>query len=143
VIGEKIVVTIQLEPADEQQLRELASSQGQDVTELASCVLKEYLHRSPPTAKAEARVPAAESQLLQDINQGLPEATWQRYHELVIRRREGTLTRDEHEELKSLTNAIELAHARRIERLTELAQLRRISLDELMDQLGIRDPGYV
>jgi hypothetical protein len=73
----------------------------------------------------------------------LPEAVWLRYHRLVAKRRDGTLTDNEYEESKSLTDDVELAHARRVEKLVDLARLREVSLDDLMAELGLRNPGYV
>jgi len=112
---------------------------------LAKCVLEDYLRRRPTgiATRTVPGLPRGEARLLQEINQGLPETTWRRYHELVARRRDSTLTADEHEELKSLTDSVELAHSRRMERLADLARLRGVSLDESMAELGLRDPGYV
>lgn len=138
------MVTIQLEPAKERQLREIASARGQDAADLARRAVEEYLRNvAASTARGGARLTKAEAQLLQEINQGLPEAAWARYHELVGRRRDGTLTEQEYEELTRLTDEIELAHARRMEKLADLARLRHVSLDEIMDELGLQDPGYV
>lgn len=77
------------------------------------------------------------------INEGMPQESWRRYHELNDKRLAETITNDELCELRSLTDVIELANARRLERLIELAQLRKIKLGDLMEELGIRDPGYV
>jgi hypothetical protein len=38
---------------------------------------------------------------------------------------------------------MERANVERLKKLIELARLRGVKLEELMDQLGIRDPGYV
>jgi hypothetical protein len=94
---------------------------------------------------AERRAPhlsAEEAYLLQKINETLPEQVWQRYYELVGKRKAQTLTPEEHEALKDMTNRIETAHARRMEYLVKLAQIRRVSLDDVMNQLGIAPPGY-
>jgi DNA repair photolyase len=134
-----------LEPAKERQLRDFASSQGQDASEVARRAVEEYLRRVSATNAAQVglHLSKAEAKLLQEINQGLPESIWRRYHELVGKRREGTLTDDEYEELKSLTDDVELAHARRMEKLADLARLRQVPLDDLMAELGLQDPGYV
>jgi hypothetical protein len=112
---------------------------------LAGRAVEDYLRRlsvahSPSDAP---RLSKAEAQLLQEINRGLPEVTWRRYHELIAQRRAGTLTDDEFDELKRLTDTVEVTHARRMEKLAELARVRQISLDELMAELGLQDPGYV
>jgi hypothetical protein len=84
-----------------------------------------------------SRLTAAESQLLMRINQGLPDDLDCRYSELIARRRDETLTTDEHEELLRLTDQIERLEADRLEALAELARIRGIALSTLMRDLGI------
>ena len=79
-----------------------------------------------------------ETELLQKINQSIPITLWQPYKKLVAQRKEGALTQSEHEELLRLSDQIERLHAERIGYLVELAQLRNVSLTELMDELGIQ-----
>lgn len=79
-----------------------------------------------------------EGELLQKINQSIPESLWQPYRILVNRRDAGELTPDENEELIRLSDQIEERHAARIGYLVELAQLRQVSLPDLMDALGIQ-----
>lgn len=81
-----------------------------------------------------------EAELLQKINQGLPSALQQRYDELTTRLQAGTITSTEHQELLQLIDKIELADAERMQHLIELAQLRNLSIDELMNQLNINPP---
>lgn len=81
-----------------------------------------------------------EATLLQKINQGLPEASLQRYGELTEKLRAESISIAERQELHRLIDQIELADAERLQHLIELAQLRGVSLDELMDQLGIQPP---
>jgi hypothetical protein len=83
-----------------------------------------------------------EAELWQEINAGWSVESWQRYHDLVAKRRAETLTEDEYTELADLTNEREVAHASRIERLFELADLRQTTIEDVMDQLGIKAPGY-
>jgi hypothetical protein len=87
-------------------------------------------------------LPKAESELLLKINQGIPEDVWKRYNDLITKRRAETLTPDEYDELLRLTDQIEALNVRRIEYLSELASLRKTSLSNLMEQLGIRTPPY-
>ena len=56
----------------------------------------------------------------------------------MSRRRAGTLTPEEHQELLRLTGEAERLQAERIERLAELARLRGTSLGAVMNELGIR-----
>lgn len=79
-----------------------------------------------------------ESELLLAINRDLPAEVLERYRALMNRRRAGTLTPEEHQELLSLTDEAERLQAERIEHLAELAQLRGKPLGALMDELGIR-----
>jgi predicted ATPase len=81
--------------------------------------------------------------LLQQINQGLPQETWQRYHELIDKRRAESLTPDEHATLIALSDQIEELNARRVGYLVELARLRQTPLEALMQQLGIQTLPYV
>ncbi|MCP5095947.1 MAG: STAS/SEC14 domain-containing protein [Chloroflexi bacterium] len=87
-------------------------------------------------------LPQAESGLLEKINRGLPEPLWQRYEHLSKQRRAETLTADDHAELMKLSDQLEVLHAERIKYLIELAQLRKQSLSDLMNELGIQPIDY-
>jgi hypothetical protein len=134
-------ITIELTPELERQVRERARAAGvaaEDyVRNALAQQLKETSSNSPPCLSLE------ESRLLVEINQGLPEEAWRRYQQLVSKRQAATLTTDEHEDLKLLTDEIETANAKRLAKLVALARLRQVSLDALMEELGIRDPGHV
>lgn len=79
-----------------------------------------------------------EGELLQKINRGIPKTIWQPYAELVAQRDAGELTTETHDELIRLSDQIEELHAERMGYLVELAQLRQIPLEDLMDALGIQ-----
>jgi uncharacterized phage infection (PIP) family protein YhgE len=81
-----------------------------------------------------------ETELLEQINQGLPEQLQSRYDELQIKQQKAMITSEEHEELISLIDPVEQASCDRLRALIELSQLRQISLDALMNQLGIHHP---
>lgn len=81
--------------------------------------------------------PADEATLLQRINRTLPPGTQRRCDELLAKRDAETLTAAEHDELLRLSDQCEIEHADRVAALIELAQVRRISLGELMATLGI------
>ena len=80
----------------------------------------------------------AESELLRTINQGIPSATQQRLDALIAKRQAHTLTRGEHQELLQLTAQIEQRDAERLQHLIALATLRHVTLDALMQQLGLQ-----
>jgi len=86
------------------------------------------------------RLQPDESELLIKINQGIPEKLQRKYNELLHKRDEKTLTNDEYEELLRLTDQMEILDAKRIEHLTELANIRNKPLVLLMDELGIKPP---
>jgi hypothetical protein len=81
-----------------------------------------------------------ETDLLQQINKGLPPTVRVRYDELAVKLHEETITPAEHEELLRLIDQIEQADVERLRCVIALAQLRGVSVDTLMDQLGIRQP---
>ena len=76
--------------------------------------------------------------MLERINQGLSPEAQQRYDELTAKRRAETLTPAEHRELLTSIDQIERADAERVHALIELAQLKNVSVDALMAELGIQ-----
>ena len=131
-----MAVTLDITPELEAQVRAAAARQGLDADRFILNILQERLH----VTENVPRLTETEADLLQKINQGLPQDVWQRYTELVAKRRAETLASEEHEELISLSDQIEQANATRMEYLVELAQLRRVSLESLMRDLGIPPP---
>ena len=130
--------TIDITAELEARLLEEAAQQGLAPQDYIVQRLQDQLQRSPtPTPPC---LPKEEAQLLQKINQGLPQATWQHYHQLLEKRRAETLASDEKQILISLSDQIEEANSRRMEHLVHLAQLRHTSLTNLMEQLGIKAP---
>lgn len=92
------------------------------------------------TLKARERTPVLserESELFLQINQGLPLRTRKRLNKLIEKRQSHTISENELQELRRLTNRIEKSDAVRLKCLIELAALRNVSLDTLMRQLGL------
>lgn len=83
-----------------------------------------------------------ETQLLKQINHGITDDQRMRYNFLNEKLHEGNITEDEHKEFLNLVEQIELADAQRIHALIQLAQIRNISVEELMQQLQILRPTY-
>ncbi len=93
------------------------------------------------SVQADRRAPRLaqrETELLAEINRGLPETSLARFRRLVKKRRKSALSPVEVEELRALSDHFEEIEARRAERLVELAGLRKTPLPELMRELGIR-----
>ena len=80
----------------------------------------------------------AESELLLTINQGIPSATQQRLDTLIAKRQAHTLTAEEPRELLQITQQIEQRDAERLQHFIALAALRHVTLDALMQQLGLQ-----
>ena len=79
-----------------------------------------------------------ESELLAKINQPVLPAIHQRHHELMAKRRAQSITEREYDELLVLIDKLEKADAERIRCMRELARLRKVSFDEVIQQLGIK-----
>ncbi|HSH04739.1 MAG TPA: STAS/SEC14 domain-containing protein [Anaerolineae bacterium] len=86
---------------------------------------------------------AEESDLLLKINQPIEASVQEKYNELWAKKENDDLSADEHQELLSLIEKIELADAQRVLHLGELANLRGLSIDELKKDLGITKASYV
>jgi len=129
-----MTLNLKIDPALEQRLREQAARRGVDADSYAVAAIKEKLQID---ARPSPQLSHDESELLLQINEGLPEKTWVRYDELIAKLRAQTLTDLEHEELMRLTDVIEEDHAERIRLLGRLAKLRDVPLESLMRQLGI------
>jgi hypothetical protein len=80
----------------------------------------------------------AETRLLLKINQDLPAITRQRLNELIDKRQAHVITPTELEELMQLTEQAEEFGVKRLKYLIDLAALRHIPLNELMEQLGLK-----
>ncbi len=78
-----------------------------------------------------------EAGLLRKINRGLSLAQAQRLHSLNQKRQEALLSESERTELLALVEKSEQLDALRLRHLTVLAQLRNVSVQQLMTQLGI------
>lgn len=108
-----------------------------DLETLTAQVLNVRAKRKAPCLSAD------ESELMLKINQGISPDIQARFDSLVAKRQAETLTPEEHRELVALTEQIEAADAERIACLSELARIRGMPLDTLMQELGIQPPAYV
>jgi hypothetical protein len=134
-----MTITLEITPELEEVLRQRAQRAGLPPDGYILKLLRERLgggERLPP------HLPHEETELLQQINQGLPPETWARYQALKEKRDARTLTPDEHAELLALTDEVELWNARRLELVLALARLRQVPLRVMMDELGLTPPPY-
>ena len=130
----KVQVTSQIEIDIDEVLKSVAQLESDDLEQVVNKLIALQAQRRA------ASLSPAETDLLQQINQGLPSTIRTRYRELHAKLHEETITPAEHEELLQLSDQIEQADAERLRHLIALAQLRQVSVDTLMDQLGIRRP---
>jgi hypothetical protein len=134
-----MTVTVQLPKKLVEALRTLAERTGQDLDGTIAGLLEEQLQcqagLSPPPQPAPT-----ESELLQQFQQGLSEATWERYHELQGKREAEQLSPAEQRELIALADVIEGWNVRRLELAQQLADRRGVSWQQIVEELGLAAP---
>jgi len=132
----KVHVTSSIEIDFAEVLNGLAQLETSELEPLVEQIIAlQARRRAPCLTKNEA-------DLLQRINQGPPPEARRRYAELTAKLHQETITSEEHQELLALIDQIELADAERMRHVIALAQLRQVSVDALLHQLGIRSHPY-
>jgi hypothetical protein len=132
----KVQVTSQIEIDLDEVLHGLARLGSKELEQFVDKVIALQAQRRAPS------LPKDEAALLPQINQGLPAEIRQRYDALNAKLHDETMAPEEHEELLTFIDRIELADAEQMQLLIALAQLWRVSSDTLMEQLGIRRTTY-
>lgn len=112
----------------------LLGVQGLDSETLEQFADKVLLLRAERRAES---IPLDEVPLLKQINAQLSPDTQTRFVELKSKRQAEELTTAEHKELLGIVDQIEQRDVERLQALTELAQLRNVTVHELMNQLGL------
>lgn len=130
-------IPIKLPPELEEKLLESASEAGMDVNQYVLEILEGQLRHGASKGGEKAE---RESELLQKITLGIPDAIWKRYDYLQGLREREQLDPEELAELIRISDQMEKANAERMKYLVELAKLRNVSLRGLMLTLGIK-PG--
>lgn len=136
-----MTLVIDMAPEMEGRLRDQAAREGLAPERYVLQTVAERLDRADDANTPH--LPQAEAELLDRVDLGVSPEDWDRYHALIGKRDDGTLTGEEHRELIGLSDGIEVANARRIGALVELAALRHTSIEELMQLLGIPSYTYV
>jgi hypothetical protein len=126
----------QLHLSGAQLIEAVEGLDASDLDRLAIKVAALRARRNPSVLSTD------ESALFAIINRALPEGDRDRLAQLSRRRREETLTPAEHTQLLELQQRVDALHASRMKALAELAALRGVTLDEIMEQLGIRFPDH-
>jgi hypothetical protein len=127
---------------DESRIREIAQIEAE-----ADCTIGAGGHISLESVPGPAMVSesadvltVAETDLLLEINRGIPEQIHERYETLLEKRDDEALSEAEYRELLDLSNQIEGFGVSRLEALVKLAILRQVPLSNLMDDLEIQSP---
>lgn len=131
-----MTITLELPPELEKNIKEAAAKTGSRPEEFVLSAVQERLSKT--AGSPNTHLSKSESELLLAINHSFSHVNWQRYFELIDKRDAEKITPDELGELISITNDVEEANAKRLQYLIELAQLRSVSLDELMEELDLR-----
>ncbi|WP_071191229.1 STAS/SEC14 domain-containing protein [Trichormus sp. NMC-1] len=128
---------VELQLSSEDLLKVVEQLNQADLKQFISQVIALQAQRNAPSLQKQ------ESEILLKINQSIPLDIQKSYNNLIDKRDAETLTDNEYRELLHLTEMIEKQQAQRIEYLIELAKLRGISLNILMENLGIQTQVYV
>jgi hypothetical protein len=78
-----------------------------------------------------------ETELFREINDSFDEVFWHRYKELREKLEDETMTPTENEEFLKMNEEVEAKNVIRLRSVAELAQLRQMSIPDLMSQLGL------
>ena len=132
----KVQVVSQVELDFDEVLKGVERLETKELEQFLTQVMAIRAQRRAPS------LPQEEAELLQKINQGVPPKVRSRYDELHEKLLDETLTPDEQQEFIGLSDQIEFADAERLKHLILLAQLRNVTVDGLMDQLGLRRRVY-
>src|SRR5260370_22759982 len=132
-----MTVTVALSSELIAALRALAGRTGRDLSSTIAGVVEEQVQKHAAEDLLPPHVPQAEADLLERIQRGLPEATWQRYDELQELRELEQLTPDQHRELIALTDEIEGWNVRRLQLAKQLADLRGVPWQKVVQELQL------
>lgn len=121
-------ITINLSHQIEEKLKSITTQNGMALEDYIEQLIAENIDESL----------SKEDQLLLKINKGIAIEKWERFYELKAKREAENLTGNEHQELIEVYSEIEEVHAQRLLYLVELADLKGISVRDLMNELGIK-----
>ncbi len=125
----------------EPDLAEAFNSAPKQEQERVKSAMRSALKLVPPVSERKAsRLSKEESELLLRINRGLSPAQRDRLQELTDRMEDASITDVEHHELLRLTQRMERKWSEQLKAVIELARLRKISVDAVLEQLG-KKPG--
>ena len=132
--GDGLTPILQVELPSDELLKAVEQLSLPDLEQFSRQVTRLVAKRRAPV------LPQQEAELLLKINQSVLAPDLEaRNHELLSKRREGTITPDEMDEFVALTDKLENLNVERMSSLAKLAQLRQTTLPDLMKDLGIQE----
>ena len=132
-------LTVELPPSLEQRIRDRAAELGGDPETVVANLVRDHFDAvvdSPFVPLTEE-----ETKWFKQVNEIPPPGVRERWRELDQLRRTGQLDEIQQAEMTTLYDQIEANHARRIEAAAELAKLWQVSLDSVIEQLGLSPSG--
>jgi hypothetical protein len=127
-------LTIQLPVTTEHYLRESATREGMPLERYIS----QLLTATSLSKNVKKKKLLTEQELLTHCQLDIQIADLEEYHWLRTLFKIDKITENERESLIELNNLIEIAHAKRMNYVFQLAKLRNISLENTMLDLGIK-----
>lgn len=127
-------LTIQLPVTTEHYLRESATREGMPLERYIS----QLLTATSISKNAKKKKLLTEQELLTHCQLDIQTDDLEEYHRLRTLFKLDKITEEERENLIQLNDLIEIAHAKRMSYVLQLAQLRNISLEKMMSDLGIK-----
>ncbi len=130
-----MTLTVELPEPLEQRIRDRAAQLGGDPETIIANLIRDHFsaaEESPFVALTEA-----ETKWFKQVNEVPPAGVRERWRELDGLRRARQMDANQQAEMTKLYDQIEANHMRRIEAAAELARLWQVSLDSVMDQLGL------
>lgn len=127
-------LTIQLPLTIEQNLREIAKKQG---LSLESYVMQILAHNSRKKESKKKEKDLTETELLTHTQLNVLPSDLEEFYRLSSLFNAKTISDIDYEKLLQLNDLIEIAHAERMKYILVLANLRNVSLETMMHDLGI------
>jgi len=130
-----MTITLELPDALEHRLLTKAAQLG---LSLDRYIIQDLDNRNQPSISVGRQL--SENALLKKIKPdlGIAIKEWNRYDYLIDQLRKEQISENEHIELIALIDKVEIANAERLGYLFQLSKLRRVSVQQLMSDLGIR-----
>lgn len=128
-------IIIDLPAPLEVRLRQAATENNLSVDKYLTTLIEQAVSLRAPRRVSK---PLTEKELLKKINLPITETEWTAYRNLITLRCAEQLTETQQAQLIALGDKIERANAKRLHYLWALAQLRKVSLRQIIQDLGIQ-----